>query len=161
MASSDFEVRPFAAGDVERVLPLRKELWPSCPDEDHARELAAYAAGSSPELLGGALLVCADAGGAIVGFAEASLRSYAEGCESSPVGFVEGWFVAREHRGRGAGRALLAACEAWARARGCTEMGSDTEIDNAASQAAHAALGYEEVDRIVCFRKRLVDVPER
>jgi aminoglycoside 6'-N-acetyltransferase I len=34
-------------------------------------------------------------------------------------------------------------------------MASDCEIDNAVSFRAHTALGYEEVERIICFRKAL------
>jgi aminoglycoside 6'-N-acetyltransferase I len=39
--------------------------------------------------------------------------------------------------------------------RNFTEIGSDTELDNAQSQAAHAALGFDEVVRLVAFRKPL------
>jgi aminoglycoside 6'-N-acetyltransferase I len=38
---------------------------------------------------------------------------------------------------------------------GYTEIASDAELDNAAGIAAHRALGYEEVERIVCFRRSL------
>jgi aminoglycoside 6'-N-acetyltransferase I len=34
-------------------------------------------------------------------------------------------------------------------------MASDCEIDNTVSFRAHIALGYEEVERIICFRKAL------
>ena len=50
---------------------------------------------------------------------------------------------------------LVAAVEEWARAQGCTELGSDTTIENEGSVAAHRAIGFEEVDRIICFRKPL------
>ena len=72
-----------------------------------------------------------------------------------PVGFLEGWFVLESHRGRGIGAALLRAAEEWARGHGCTEMASDTWIDNQMSQRAHEALGFEVVDRCVNYRKRL------
>ena len=45
--------------------------------------------------------------------------------------------------------------EDWARAAGFTEMGSDAEIENADSLAAHRALGYAEIERVVCFRRAL------
>ena len=53
------------------------------------------------------------------------------------------------------GAALVEAAEQWAREQGCTEMASDGELDNRAGEAFHKALGYEEVERIVCFRKSL------
>jgi aminoglycoside 6'-N-acetyltransferase I len=37
------------------------------------------------------------------------------------------------------------------------EIASDTELQNADGIAAHRALGYEEVERVVCFRRSLRD----
>ena len=94
-------------------------------------------------------------GDSLAGFIEISLRSHVDGCETHPVGYIEGWYVDGFARGTGVGRALVAAAEVWARAHGCSEMGSDALIDNIESQRAHAALGYEIVDRCVNFRKSL------
>jgi aminoglycoside 6'-N-acetyltransferase I len=91
----------------------------------------------------------------LLGFAEVSRRPYAEGCETSPVGFLEGWYVVPECRRQGIGRALVAAAEAWARALGCREFASDALVENTLSAAAHRALGFEEVVVIRCFRKGL------
>jgi len=71
------------------------------------------------------------------------------------VGYVEGWYVTEEHRRSGVGARLIAVAEEWARGFGCVEMGSDAVIDNVVSQQAHAALGYEVVDRCVHYRKRI------
>ncbi len=90
-----------------------------------------------------------------IGVVELSLRAYAEGCQSDNVAYVEGWYVVPEVRGRGVGRALIEAAEGWARRQGCTELGSDTQLDNATSAAAHRALGFSEVGQIRCFRKPL------
>jgi aminoglycoside 6'-N-acetyltransferase I len=86
---------------------------------------------------------------------ELSLRAYAEGCLSDNVAYVEGWYVSPDVRGRGVGRALIAAAEDWARREGCTELASDAQLDNAASAAAHHAVGFSEVGQIRCFRKVL------
>jgi len=92
----------------------------------------------------------------LIGFVEVGLRSHADGCDpSQPVGYIEGWFVAEDHRHRGIGRKLLAKAEDWARSHRCVEMGSDAIIDNEPSQRAHEALGYEVVDRCVHYRKKL------
>lgn len=91
----------------------------------------------------------------LCGFLEVGLRSYAEGCDSSPVPYLEGWYVDADARLGGVGRALVQAAEAWASTVGYTEMASDTELSNVASQQAHQALGYEEVERSVSFRKQL------
>ena len=94
--------------------------------------------------------------GEAVGFAQCQLRrDYVEGTESSPVGYLEGIFVARPWRNRGYARALLAACQDWARARGCTEFASDCELANSESLAFHLRMGFLEANRIICFTKRL------
>ena len=58
-------------------------------------------------------------------------------------------------RRTGLGRSLLCAAEDWARSMGYTEMASDALIDNDVSHAAHKRSGYEEVDRVVTYRKSL------
>ncbi|PYO48007.1 MAG: AAC(6')-I family aminoglycoside N-acetyltransferase, partial [Gemmatimonadetes bacterium] len=90
-----------------------------------------------------------------LGFAELSIRNYAEECVTDRVGYLEGWYVAPEARRRGIGRALVAAAEEWARQSGCIEFGSDALIDNQVSAAAHRALGFVETVQIRCFRKDL------
>lgn len=97
----------------------------------------------------------AEADGVLIGFAEARLRDYAEECDSSPVGYLEGIYVQPEVRVGGVGRALVGAVEAWARERGCTEMASDREISNETSGAFHLAVGFSEATRIVTYRKDL------
>lgn len=94
--------------------------------------------------------------GALAGFVEAGTRAYADGCDTWPVGFIEAWYVDPDLRGTGVGRALVAAAEAWARTRGYREMASDAELDNDDSHRAHRAIGYEEVGRVVQYRKWLV-----
>ncbi len=101
------------------------------------------------------VLFVEDGHGRPIGFVELSLRAYAEGCQSDNVAYVEGWYVTPEARGRGVGRALIEAAEDWARGQGCTELASDAELGNAASAAAHEALGFSEVGQIRCFRKVL------
>lgn len=126
-------------------------LWPLLTDRENESESAAILADQA----GWAVFVCEIDGG-LAGFVEVSLRRYADGCDSSPVGYVEGWYVDTQFRRAGLGRKLLAAAEGWARAKGCTEMASDALLDNVDSYRAHCRLGYAEVERQVCFRKSLV-----
>jgi aminoglycoside 6'-N-acetyltransferase I len=150
-------VRHVEPHDAEQWLALRVALWPG--EGDAAEEIARFFA--EPDRRGGllpaAVLVAVDDGGSgrIVGFAEVSRRAYAEGCETSPVGYLEGWYVVPQRRRQGVGRALVDAAEAWARAHGCQEFASDTLAGNHASARAHRALGFEEVEVIRCFRKAL------
>ena len=93
--------------------------------------------------------------GSIAGFVEVGSRSYADGCDTSPVGYIEAWYVDPDVRRTGYGRALFEAAEEWARGQGFTEMGSDALLDNEVSHAAHKRIGYDEVGRVVQFRKLL------
>jgi aminoglycoside 6'-N-acetyltransferase I len=102
----------------------------------------------------GAVLV-AEGPSSLLGFAEVSVRAYAEGCRTDRVGYLEGWFVEPDARQRGLGRQLVAAAEAWARSQGCVEFASDAEEANEPSAAAHRAVGFAEVGLIRCFRKDL------
>jgi L-amino acid N-acyltransferase YncA len=120
------------------------------PDTTHRREMAALLA--QPERYG--QFVARRADGTPAGFAEAAIRhDYVNGTESSPVAFVEGIYVGPSARRQGVARALVLAVEQWARARGCRELASDARLDNEASHAVHRALGFEETERVVYFRK--------
>ena len=143
-------VRPGTPADAEALACLRYALWPDGSEAEHRREVVRFFEARP----GGAILVAEDVSG-LLGFAELSIRPYAEGCESGRVGFLEGWYVVPRARRRGIGRRLVAAGEEWARAAGCTEFGSDAEADNELGAAAHHALGFEEVGLIRCFRKDL------
>src|SRR3954462_6587504 len=146
-------VRAVTPADLERWADLRQALWADQPRNELAAEAGAYLDGRGFMLE--AVFVAVDETDRAVGFAELSLRPYAEGCSTTPVGFLEGWFVAPEWRARGVGAALVSAAEDWARRQGCCEFASDTTYDNAAGAAAHTALGFEEVERLRCFRKPL------
>ena len=77
------------------------------------------------------------------------------GAQSSPVGFLEGLYVVPRARRNGVARALVAEVGRWARDFGCSELASDAALANAASHAVHRALGFEETERVVFFRKQL------
>ncbi len=49
----------------------------------------------------------------------------------------------------------MKAAETWALSQGCTELGSDTQADNRLSIEVHNQLGFQEVERLVCFLKRI------
>ena len=93
--------------------------------------------------------------GRLAGFVEVGTRSVAESCETSPVAFLEGWYVDADVRRQGVGAALVRAAEEWARAKGFREFASDAQITNTTSHLAHAALGFTEVERLVAYRKVL------
>jgi aminoglycoside 6'-N-acetyltransferase I len=146
----EFAVRQMSVNDRVIWAEMRIALW---PDE----ALPAHTA-TIDELLGDndvwGLIAEATDGGA-VGFAEIAMRKYANGCDTQPVAFLEGVWVNPQFRRRGIGTRLIAHAEALLAARGFRELGSDTQINNHASQAAHVAWGFSETERVVYFRKVL------
>lgn len=143
------EIVPVSGTDLPAYRRMRVHLWPHLTAKENEQETAAILAAADQCVL------LARVNGVPVGFLEVGLRSHGEGCTTSPIGYLEGWWVEPPYRLRRIGGDLVRAAEEWARARGCREMGSDTEIHNRISQEAHERLGYDEVDRIVCYRKNL------
>lgn len=132
---------------------MRAALWPFESAAHHAAEAEACYFADHPDRLA---LVALSEDGTAIGFAEATLRrDYVEGCDSSPVGFLEGIYIVPEARRHGVARALSDAVGAWARAQGCSEYASNALLDNAGSHAFHAAIGFAETERVVYFRKPL------
>jgi aminoglycoside 6'-N-acetyltransferase I len=129
---------------------MRLGLWPEAPADYLSLDLDKLLKDENS-----AVFLAADVHGKLVAFIEVGLRDYAEGCETSPVGYILAWYVDAHVRGQKLGRELLRVAEAWAREKGCSEMASDTWLDNEASIQAHLKMGYYEVDRLVHFVKRL------
>lgn len=151
--SPPFDIRPATRADRDAWLTMRERLWPpGGPASEHPAEVDAFFAGDTR--VAEVVLLARSSAGA-VGFAEVSLRTHVDGCSTDRVAYLEGWYVEPAARRSGVGAALIRAAEAWARAVGCTEMGSDVELGNAASLAAHTHLGFEEVGRVVLLRKSL------
>jgi aminoglycoside 6'-N-acetyltransferase I len=136
----------------EGWLRLRQELWPHCSREEHLTEMSSFCA--RPERF--AQFVAYAGSGQAVGFIEVAVRTdYVNGTDSSPVAFVEGIYVVPEARRMGTARALVAAAERWAANKGCREIASDAGLENETSHAMHRALGFQETERVVFFRKLL------
>ena len=143
-------IRSMRPEDRSEWLRMRRALWGEIPDEEQVREMDENLASVMDEVF-----VAERPGGGLCGFLEAGLRSRADGCDSTPVGYIEGWYVDEDMRRCGVGRALVEAAEAWARSRGCRQMASDAVLGNEVSHQAHGALGYEDIGRIVQFKKDL------
>ncbi len=132
---------------------MRVALWPEAAPATLEAEARAFVKGDAVPAVTAVFL--AEERGQVVGFIELLIRPFADGCESSPIPHVEGWYVEPSSRKSGIGRALMERAETWARDRGFTELASDTETHNAGSLAAHERCGFEETERLVKLRKPL------
>lgn len=136
---------------IDDWAAMRAALWPQASRPEIEREAAALLI-KKPA----AVAFLLRDGAATIGFAEATVRvDYVNGCSTSPVAFLEGIYVQPDWRRRGAARLLCCAVEAWASEQGCSELASDTEVDNQTGQAMHEALGFAESERVVCYHKRI------
>ena len=136
--------------DLETLVKLAKELW----EHAETKELTA----EFEELISkqDAVFLLKVYHGEVVGFAQVQLRNdYVEGCETSPVGYLEGIFISEKFRNKGFAKELLSKAELWAKERGLTEFASDCEQTNTESIAFHKKVGFKETNRIVCFKKEL------
>jgi aminoglycoside 6'-N-acetyltransferase I len=146
-------IRPVTTADTNEWLRMRHALWPDGSLAQHRQDIDRYFAGDRREPA--EVLLALTGNAAPVGFAELSIRNIVDGCSTDRVAYLEGWYVVPESRRKGIGRALIDAAEQWAIRQGCTEFGSDAEIDNDVSHAAHLRAGFRETGRVRTFRKKL------
>jgi aminoglycoside 6'-N-acetyltransferase I len=144
-------VRRIAPTDWQEWLRMRVALWTESSTQEQRIEMNEIINHQQDN----AVFVAVRPGGGLGGFLEASLRPFAEGCDTQPIGYIEGWYVDPDLRRRGVGEELVAAAEAWAIEQGCREMASDCLVQNRVSLQAHLALGYAEVERLIHFKKQL------
>ena len=125
-----YTIRRATHEDKPEWLRMRQGLWTDAPLDYLSLDLDTLL--TSPNA---AVFVASHTDGKLVAFIEVRLREYAEGCESSPVGYIEAWYVDEHSRGQKVGRELAYAAEGWAREKGMIEMASDTWLDNEAGMA--------------------------
>ena len=142
-------IRPSEGSDREELVRMVTALWPDCTEND----LEALFGLPPSE---GIVLVAERDNGRLGGFAEVGLRKYGEGCDTSPVAYLEGIWIDSDLRRTGVASDLVQEAEGWARASGLDEFASDCRLDNSVSEAFHRAGGFKEAGRNICWRR---DVP--
>ena len=147
---TDIAIRHATSADKSEWLRMRLLLWPDGTAESFSKDMDGLLADPLVPVF-----VAVRLSGRLGGFLEAGTRKYVEGGGSSPVGYIEGWYVDEDLREQGIGQALVKAAEDWARSQGLSEMGSDTWLENDISIQAHLKMGYEEAKRLVHFIKKL------
>jgi len=140
------------SADQRGWLTLREALWPDCSRAEHLLDMASFIANPQRYVQ---FVAYADSMEA-VGFCEAAVRTdYVNGTETSPVAFLEGIFVVPKARRAGIAASLVSAVARWAAAADCRELASDAALENHAGHAFHLALGFQESERVVFFRRVL------
>jgi aminoglycoside 6'-N-acetyltransferase I len=149
---TDILIRRARLEDRSEWLRMRLSLWPENSTAEMQAEIDEILALGDTEC---PVFVAQRTDAGLGGFLEGGTRKYADGCETGPVGYIEGWYVDEDLRREGVGGMLVHAMEAWTREQGLSEIASDTWLDNQISIAAHLSLGYMEMERLVHFAKKL------
>jgi aminoglycoside 6'-N-acetyltransferase I len=138
---------------LQKWAQLRIKLWDWDTVEDHREEAERLYCEGDPDRMA---YVAIASDGQMLGFAEATIRrDYVEGCDTSPVAFLEGIYVIPAARKTGIARALARNVADWGKSRNCTEYASNALLDNIDSHNFHAAIGFVETERVVFFRTEL------
>ena len=142
-----FKIKRIQIDDIEKIVFLVKKLFTNTPIDKLRNELIQDLVKKDI-----AIFVCY-LKNEIIAFAQCQLRyDYVEGTNSSPVGYLEGIYVEPMYRKQGIAKKLLEECEKWSLKKGCTEFASDCELNNSISFNFHLSVGFEEANRIICFR---------
>lgn len=148
MNDLDIKIRKANENDLPLWASMRKQLWPQASFDELKND---------QHLLKTENFVCyfAELSSQVIGFVEVTLRPYVNGCDTSPVAFIEGIWVDETMQKQGVGRLLVQKAEEWAKSLAIKELASDTRIESGHSIHAHKAWGFEETERVVYFKKDL------
>lgn len=154
-----FYIKDEGAMHVKKLTPeflaqwvhLRKQLWPEDGAEKHLNDGLEIL---DAEHLSSFLLLNDEQ--YVIAFADASIRhDYVNGCQHSPVVYLEGIFVLPQWRLKKCAKKLVHAVEKWGKASGCKELASDAELENIASHKMHQKLGFKITEKVVFFQKNI------
>lgn len=93
-----------------------------------------------------------DHNGEPVGLVELSFRNVADGCLSTPVPYLEGFYIVESERNKGLGTKVIRFLIDWCKDKGYSEFATDTELKNKLAQHFYEKAGFKEVDRIVEYK---------
>src|SRR5687768_15220759 len=112
MASTNITIRCVEERDFEHWYRMRLALWPDADQPQDEQEMKDYFTSESMTAF-----VAEAWEDRLIGFLEANIRPYADGCITRNVGYIEGWYVEETYRLQGVGAALVKAAEEWARSK--------------------------------------------
>lgn len=146
-------IRAATLADAAMWATLRTQLWSGTTYFNNWAEALLILEEADDER---AIFVVIDEQDRVCGFVEASLLyKQVKGGSAPPVAYIDGLYVQEVRRREGLGAYLMIAIQTWARERGCTEISSDGAFGDVRSEMFHAALGFEQTERVVHYRKKL------
>ncbi len=144
------EIQQLSENNLDDLIDLVLELWPDCTlDEEYESYRQILSSGNETCYL-------IEEQGIYIAFIHLTLRTdYVEGATDFPVAYIEALYVKPDYQKLGVGKKLVSAGESWSRQKGCRQLASDTELTNLSAIDFHKSIGFDEVNRIVCFVKEL------
>ena len=146
------KIRKAVKSDRDDWVRLKQGLWNDI-HSNHINETARYFLKHDTGITDVFVLDHQEHG--LIGYIELNIRNHAEGSQATAIPYIEAWYIEPAWRQQGYGESLLRFAEQWAKEQGYRELASDSLINNRKSIATHKALGFNEVERIVCFIKKL------
>jgi len=139
MTDHDVRTRAATAADAVPIAELLGQLGYPCAPSEVPERLSRLGAG------GDAAAIVAAIGDTVVGLATMHSRVVLHSAE--PVAQLTALVVPRAMRGRGIGRALVAATEAWARERGAKRIVVTTALHREEAPRFYERLGFTHTGR--------------
>ena len=133
------EIRSAAEADVAALMPLMRgycDFYESDPPDEGLEEMARALIAADD---GQGMLLVADDGGEVIGFAAIGWKW--SSLRGARIAVLEDLFVEPEARGRGAADALIAECARRARASGAPVVTWLTAPDNHRAQTVYDRVG--------------------
>ena len=150
MQADEIKIEALCTDQLSSLLPMMLKLWPDSLLEEERDHIQTILSSSDQSFF------MAKVGESFAGFIQVALRhDYVEGTRTSPVAYIEGLYVEPAFRKRQVAHLLVKRAERWGEALGCREMASDCDLDNEDSISFHLAVGFQEVNRVVCFSKSI------
>jgi GNAT superfamily N-acetyltransferase len=146
MNPAPLQIRPAGDGDVASLAALTLELGYAAQSDAIAGRLRAVATDARQALL------VAEQNGAVVGWLQIN-DSVA--LESGRRAEIVGLVVSASVRRQGVGRALVAAAEDWARARGIDRLVVRSNLTRSESHRFYPDIGFAPVKHQAVYVKRL------
>lgn len=149
------DIRPATLDDLDALVHLNQQIGVYHHDHDPTTFLPP--SNEDREFLRSALIsdnrhfLVAELDGQVAGFLTASIlkNESVPFLSKQPICKVGTVVVHEEYRSQGIGRALMSACEAWARTRGAAELQLEVMEFNADAQRLYAELGFDTKSRIM------------
>ena len=143
-------IEPASAHHQQAWAAMARELWPDAEAASLEREFLEIQSSSRK------CIFLSSHKNQPTGFIYLSTREdHVEGISHYPVAYIEGLYVDPQSRYYHVATALVREGEAWARQQGCKQLASDAELHNHGSHIFHNKVGFQEVNRIICYAKTL------